>query len=344
MARRVKRKRKLNFAGIAVITGLFILLGIIFIAKWYSNLDKPITLNGITEVNIAQGSNTKAISEKLYGAGLTRHEISFSLYAKKQGIENKLKPGLYSFEGLVTLEDIAEKLVAGKLAEEIRITIPEGLTVKQTGEIFASQGLIDLETFLELANNGDFPYAYLPPKGAENRLEGFLFPDTYMISYKWDEADILNLLLGQFDKIWKDQWRDRAKELNMDTLEIITLASIIEKEAKVAQDRPIISGVFHNRLKIKMALQSCATVQFILGEPKNPLLYADLEIESPYNTYKNQDLPPGPIAAPGKAAIEAALYPEDNEYLYFVAKSDGSHYFSKTLAEHNAAKRKYLNQ
>ncbi|MCL1906242.1 MAG: endolytic transglycosylase MltG, partial [Clostridiales bacterium] len=150
----------------------------------------------------------------------------------------------------------------------------------------------------------------------------------------WDEKQIIEMMLKQFDSIWTEEWQAKADDLGMSLPEVVTLASIIEKEAAVEADRPVISGVFHKRLGIDMMLQSCATIQFLLGEPKVPLLNSDLEIESPYNTYKYPGLPPGPIASPGVAALKAALYPEETEYLYFRAKNDGSHRFSVTYEEH----------
>lgn len=329
-------------------TARFILIIIVLVAIlaliWYTRLDDPVNLADPVMVTIPAGSSTKQISDILYKEGLTRNTLSFRIYAKNEGIESSLKPGEYIFSGTVELADIAFQLLQGKKAEEVKITIPEGLTAGKTAEIFVENALVDFNAFMDYTLNGEFSYAYLPPAGTENRLEGFLFPNTYMISAKWDEKDMVDLLLAQFDKVWTEEWDKRAQEMGMSVLEVITLASIIEKEAKVAQDRPLISGVFHNRLDIGMALQSCATIQFLLGVPKDPLLYEDLEIESPYNTYKYKNLPPGPIASPGLASIEAALYPADTEYLYFVAKPDGSHYFSTTYEEHSAAAKIYLNQ
>jgi len=148
-------------------------------------------------------------------------------------------------------------------------------------------------------------------------------------------------MLSRFDTIFNDEYKKRAEELKMSIDEVITLASIIEREAKLEKDRKIISSVFHNRLKNKMLLQSCATIQYILKERKEVLLYKDLEVKSPYNTYKNPGLPPGPIASPGLKSIEAALYPDDTDYLYFFALNDGSHVFSKTFKEHIQAQNKY---
>jgi UPF0755 protein len=313
-------------------------------AFWYARIDDPLNLKSPVTVTIQPGSGAKQIARVLHENKVIRNALAFRLYARRENIEALLKPGEYIFNGEVSLNDIAAQLIKGQIAnDDIKITIPEGLTDAKTAALLEEKGVVSAAAFMDYAQNGDFPYEYLPPRGQENRLEGFLFPETYMIGASWGEEEIIDMLLAQFTKVWTDEWNERAGELDMTPLEIITLASIIEKEARVNEDRPLISSVFYNRLNTDMALQSCATVQFILGVPKDPLLYEDLEIESPYNTYKYKGLPPGPIASPGEASIEAALFPADTDYFYFVAKKDGSHHFSRTLAEHNAASAKYLN-
>jgi len=188
---------------------------------------------------------------------------------------------------------------------------------------------------MDYAQNGDFPYDYLPAAGSANRLEGFLFPNTYMIEKDWTQKEIIDMLLSEFNKVWSEKYQQRADELGKSVKEVVTMASMVEKEAKVANERPLIASVFYNRVNINMKLQSCATVQFILGVAKYPLLYSDLEIDSPYNTYIYYGLPPGPIASPGEASLTASLYPDDSDYLYFRAQKDGSHRFSRTLEEHD---------
>lgn len=336
-----KRKKKKPTALLIV---LIVLLALIIIAAaYYMHLTDPVRLTDEASFTVAQGSSAADIAQGLYDAGLIKSPMLFRLYIKSEGIGNELKAGDYTFSGIITFDSIKNELLTGVSGEDVSVTIPEGLTVKETAQIFAEKGLVDADTFMDFTQNGDFLYDYLPAKGTENRLEGYLFPDTYRIGKGWTEKEIVNTLLAQFDKVWTDEFQKKADELAMTQAEVITLASIIEKEAKVKEDRPLISSVFHNRLDTGMMLQSCATVQFILGEPKNPLLYKDLEIPSPYNTYLNAGLPPGPIASPGKASLEAALFYDDTDYYYFLAKPDGSHYFSKTLEEHNAAKEKYID-
>lgn len=294
-----------------------------------------------TVVIIPSNASTSEIANLLYDKKIVSNPFLFKLYARISGFESKLQAGEYKFSGHVSLKDIKEKLTTGQVVY-IKFTIPEGYTVEQIANLLEKKGLIDKEKFFDCINSESFSYEYLPPPGSEGRLEGFLFPDTYKIAKGFSEKQIIELMLARFDEVFIDEWHQRVEELDMSVLEIVTLASIIEREAKIESDRPIISSVFHNRIKKGMYLESCATIQYALGEVKDVLLYEDLAIESPYNTYKSAGLPPGPIAACGKAALKAALYPEATKYLFFVAKKDGSHYFSKTLAEHNTAKRKYL--
>ena len=291
-------------------------------------------------LEIPSGANSATISKLLYETGLTKNPGAFRYYARQAGIDAQLRAGDYMFaSGLWSVEDIGELLLkGGNVSHDIRVTIPEGLTVAATAHRFAEAGLCDVDDFLRYAEEGEFNRDYLPLAGSSlepgSRLEGFLAPETYYIDPDWDEKQIIEIMLTQFDNNWTKEWQERSDELGMSVHEVVTLASIIEKEAAVAVDRPIISGVFHKRLAIDMLLQSCATIQFLLGEPKAPLLNSDLEIASPYNTYKYAGLPPGPIASPGVAALTAALYPEETDYLYFRAQNDGSHRFSVTYQEH----------
>jgi len=332
------KKPRLSFLALVLVV-----LVVVIACSYHFAGTRPVTLSEPVKITIEAGSSTKEISQTLYDANLTRRPKVFASYAKSKDIDSELRPGDYEFSGTVSLSDIAEQLLSNNGAEDVRVTIPEGLSVAEIAAILEEKDLVNAEDFIDYTINADLNYDYLPAAGSTNRLEGFLFPDTYMIDKDWGQEEIVDLLVGQFDKVWTDEWSQKAKKLNMSTLEIVTLASIIEREAKVESDRPIISSVFYNRLDKGMRLQSCATVQFVLGKQKEKLLNKDLETPSPYNTYLHEGLPPGPIASPGKLSLEAALYPADTDYFYFLAKPDGSHYFSKTLAEHNAAKRKYID-
>ncbi len=311
---------------------------------YYMSAFNPIQLAEEVTVTVPQGAGSKQIAALLDDSGVIKSKTVFGFYVKQQKAAANLRPGTYTFgPGEVDMEAVVAKLQKGGLSENtMNITIPEGLTVEQTADLLAQKGVVDKQKFLDYAADLDIPYDYIPKGKDYNQLEGFLFPETYNILKTWGEKEIIDMMLAQFDKVFTQEWRDRAKEMNMSIYDVVKLASIIEREALYDSDRPIISGVFHNRLDISMRLQSCATVQYILGEPKAVLTNADVRIESPYNTYLHEGLPPTPIASPGAKSLEAALYPEKTDYLYFLAKPDGHHYFSKTLDEHNAAKKKYL--
>ncbi len=307
----------------------------------FARLGAPVTISQDITITIESGSGTAAIATQLAEAGLIQDARYFRSYAKDSGIDAQLKAGVYIFEaGEWSVEAVGQLLTSGGNAEtDVRVTIPEGLKVSQIAQIFADAGVADYEVFLDYCENGVFDYDYLPAPGTVpepgNRLEGFLFPDTYRIDPDWTEQQIVDMLLRQFNKVWEDnQFQARADELGKSVYEIVIMASLVEKEAVIESDRALIAGVFYNRLELGMNLQSCATIQFLFDEPKEQLLNTDLAIDSPYNTYMYGGLPPAPIAAPGLASLQAALYPEDSEYLYFRARTDGSHRFSTTLEEH----------
>jgi len=332
------RRRKKSKSGLYLL--VLVLAAMAFF--YFKSLTAPVVLSKNISLIVPAKATTSTISELLLEKGLIRSDLVFKIYAKIQGFDGKLRAGEYHFSGQVAIKDIEEKMSRGGEINTENFTIPEGYNIEQMAELLAEKGIANREKFLDVALNGDFSYDYLPPAGTDARLEGFLFPDTYQVIKDWSEEKIIKMMLKRFDDIFIPEWRDRAKEIDITMKEVVTLASIIEREARVADDRPIISSVFHNRMEKGMQLESCATVQYALGEVKEVLLYEDLKIDSPYNTYLNDGLPPGPIASPGKDSLKAALYPADSNYLYFVAKPDGSHYFSRTLAEHNQAKRKYL--
>lgn len=321
---------------------LYILIPIILIICSILITASTIGTKNIKEeivVTISEGSGTKQISNTLKKSGIINSSLAFTHFIKKNGATKNLKPGIYKFgPGKISFQSILEKLLKGTLEESVTVTIPEGCTVEQIAEVFQKKGLTEKSKFLEYCANIEIPYEYINKSNNYRQLEGFLFPDTYNIPISWTEKEIIDMLLKEFNKRWTEEYDLRAKELNLSVEEIITIASLIEREAKLENERSTISSVIHNRLKKGMLLQIDATVQYLLPEQKSRLLYKDLEIDSPYNTYKYAGLPPTPIAAPGISCIEAALYPEETPYYYYRAKKigDGSHYFSKTLEEHNS--------
>lgn len=322
---------------------LVLFIVIVLLLQIQTSLEPFDKSQGEVRVQIPAGSSTRQIAAILHSEDLIENEYIFLAYAKLAGYDKKLKAGNYVLSKSLSLSQLLEQLSKGQ-ADVVAFTVPEGYSVEQIAELLAQKGLVNKDEFLDLAKHGDFNNLYVNNElNVEYNLEGYLFPDTYHVSPDSSAEEIINLMLKRFAEIYDEEAQARAKNIGLKDQELITLASMIEKEAKLDSDRSLIAGVIYNRLKKGMRLQIDATIQYIYKQPKARLTYKDLEIESPYNTYLHEGLPPGPIASPGKAAIEAALYPAETDFLYYVAKSDGSHVFSKTLKEHNEAKKKYLN-
>ncbi len=289
-------------------------------------------------VTIEAGSGTKLVAESLRDAGVIAHPTWFRVASKLFGHDGSFQQGVFSLKAHSGYGNIFQSLKsAPRPGEAVSVTIPEGYELRQIADLLEEKGLINRSVFYDLVEHGDFDYDFLKelPK-RENRLEGYLFPDTYLIHEQDDEKTIIGMMLARFDEIYNETYQNRAKELGLTNDELITLASVIEREAQGDHDRKNVASVFHNRLKSREYpyLESCATVQYILKERKPVLSTADTKINSPYNTYQNPGLPIGPIASPGKKSIEAALYPNQTDYLFFVLDASGKHHFSKTFSEH----------
>lgn len=287
-------------------------------------------------VLVKPGMTTQAIGELLYAKGLIKNVTVFRIVAKLEGADGRLQAGEYNFTRAMTVKEMVGKLIRGETAYK-QFTIPEGFTVDQIAALLESRRLVTAAKFKDYAA-GYTPNDYAnPAPNVKYRAEGYLFPDTYRVADGASAEQIVKALAAQFDRQFTPAMRQRAAELGLSVREVVILASLVEKEAQVAKERPVIAAVFLSRLKQEMPLQSCATIQYILGYPKAELTVQDTEIPSPYNTYLNMGLPPGPIANPGLASIQAVLNPAGTDYLYFVATKDGSHIFSRTYDEHLAA-------
>lgn len=289
-------------------------------------------------VEVPSGAGVSKISALLKDHDLIQSVRGFKEKVKAMDAETTLQAGLYELNKTMDAESIIRKMVDGDVyIEKIRVVIPEGFELKQIVERLSEAGLIKADAFYAAMGNASYDFRIMSelPTGV-GRMEGFLFPATYEFEKGATETEIVSQMIRAFDLQFKPEWYDRAKELNMSVLEVVTLASIVEREAKLDSERGLIAGVFENRLRMNKQLESCATVQYALGERKTRLYNVDLEVDSPYNTYRYRGLPPGPIASPGTKSIEAVLYPEPSEYLFFrtTAKGDGSHDFSKTYQEH----------
>lgn len=294
-------------------------------------------------VTIPPGMSSGDIADMLEREGLIRDARHFRLMSRLYGFESQLQAGDYLLSSDMGLLTVMETLRRGRIHAE-RVTIQEGLHLRQIADVLAAKGLVDRERFLMLAGDESLVYGDQPPiERPVPSLEGYLFPDTYVFSPSMTEEQIIRTMVNRFVEVVLPVVEGRAAPLGMNLHEVVTLASIVEKEALLKREQPIIASVFINRLRIDMPLQADPTIAYLFDEHRPRILYADLEIPSPYNTYRNRGLPPGPIGSPGLSAIEAVLEPAETEWYYFVARGDGTHIFSRTFNEHVRA-RQQLNR
>lgn len=302
------------------------------------------------EIEIPSGTAAGTIGTKLAEKGLIRSTYAWKIYTRWLQFKEKknidYKAGKYQISPTETLPEVAAKIRKGRV-ELVDFTIPEGWTIAKMAAHFESLGFFKAEEFLELAKQ--IPrdkYPWLPNNLPH--LEGFLYPDTYKIaSDRTTPERVIDTMLDRFEDLALPAYQKAQTNTDLTLLEWVTLASIVEKESVVASERPIIAGVFSRRLAKGMRLQADPTVEYGLGIKQTadrPLTYAEVAMANPYNTYVNTGLPPTPTAAPGIASLQATLKPEDKGYLYFVARYDGTHVFSKTLSQHEAATRAIRRQ
>lgn len=336
--RRSKQKR-------LVLTFMVVILAAAGIWAWttVNGLFQPVDVKDTSfiEVAIPDQANAGQIASLLVKEDLIRSQTAFLLYCRHSGLDNQLKAGKYKFSRSQSLAQIADIIAQGHVTG-LSFTIPEGFTVKQIGDLLAKKNICTAEEW-QAAAAADYDYDFLRevPVDSDNPLEGFLFPDTYDIGEDTSPQQIVNMMLENFADHWEG-FAAQADSRRKTVYDTIILASIIEKEAQVDNERRLISGVIQNRLRTGMMLQLCPTVLYCIGKPeKTNVSYEDTQVDSPYNTYKYPGLPPGPISCPGAASIAAALNPQASNYYYYVAKGDGSHYFSRTYAEHLQAQRRY---
>jgi UPF0755 protein len=286
---------------------------------------------------VPYGESLRRICQNLEKQGIIRNGVVFEIFIRLNQEKRMTKAGHFRLGPGMSVPTIVNELVSGR-PRNIRITIPEGLTNKEIAALLAQKGLVNQERFLQLAADPDFINQVFKTIQVKGGAEGYLFPDTYEFDLNCiSEKEIITTMLKQFEKIYLQYFTaipvERLKE-------VVTVASLVEKEAKKAEERPVIAGVFYNRLQRNLALQSCATVQYILGKRKERLFYQDLQIDSPYNTYRHVGLPPGPIANPGLDSLKAAAEPLNVPFLFFVAGINGKHVFSNTYEEHIRAQQR----
>lgn len=294
------------------------------------------------DFNIAEGSGTNAIADGLKNAGIITNKTAFKIYAGITG-EHIYQKGTHTLNPSMSFGKIIDTLETIPEGRTHTILIPEGYELRQIADTLEAEGLINREIFMREAEVGNFGYGFLEGiDSRQNRLEGYLYPDTYIFDENMSEHEIIDTMLANFERIVIPVYEQSQTDKSLD--EIIKLASIVEREAANDEERPRIASVFVNRLNTGMKLESCATVQYLLKERKSILSNSDTQIDSPYNTYKNSGLPIGPIASPGLRSIEAALYPEDTNYFYFMASADGDYsLFAETFEEHSENQRRIQN-
>ena len=335
MGRTGKRRKKSHY-GIVIFLLLIIAAGLWGMIMLPGFLE-PVDPNSTEEVAVViePGSTASDIGVLLEEKGLIRSAKAFYYYSKFKKLGSSYQAGSYAISKSMSIEEIAERITSGEITT-ISFTIPEGLTEYDIAKKLAEIGLVDYDSFVDLLEDGGYRKEYSFLKKAQkgkHYLEGYLFPNTYRIPTGADQEIILETMLDGYSSVFTDEYREKAKKLGMTENEIIVMASIIEREGYLDEDRPKIASVIYNRIAIDMPLQMDSTVSYAMnpeGDKKMQLTYADTEFESKYNTYTHLGLPPGPICCPGKASIDAALNPADTDYLYFVLsdKLDGSSVFS----------------
>ncbi len=324
-----------NFLKIIAILFFISIIGAVSAFFYFKQLLLPVSSTPFYKnVTIPHGSNASEIAEILYKNELIKSQIVFYMMVKFTVDASTLKAGDYVLSSHLTLDEIIRKIVTGD-TQNISVTIPEGFTADEIKRRFISYNVMKAEEFYEAVSKPEL----LKMSGFDaDTVEGILFPDTYIFNKSAKAADIIKAMVKGFKNKLPEGIAEYEKKIGMPFPKILIVASLVEKEARHDADRARIASVFYNRLKKKMRLESCATIQYILGENRKArLLKSDLQVDSPFNTYKHEGLPPSPICSPSKKSIMAALNPENTDFLFFVAKPNGYHVFSKTLIEHTNA-------
>ncbi|MEK7160769.1 MAG: endolytic transglycosylase MltG [Patescibacteria group bacterium] len=337
-------QRRRFFFIISGILGLLIVaLAVFGVFAWWQIACPPGIQAGEKIFLVEKGQGVKEIAVRLEAAELIKSAWWFGVYIWFSGKETNLQAGKYDLGGGLTVPEIASLITGGQVIKnEVQATLPEGFTLAQISERLKSLGLATEEIDQEATANYQVQYKFLSDAPAGAGLEGFLFPDTYIFDRDDKASAIIKKFLDNFDKKLTPDLREQISKQDKKIYDIIILASIIQQEAIGEEDMPLVAGVFANRLRINMALESDATINYLTGKKDRQSLYEDLKIKSPYNTYLNRGLLPGPIANPGLAAIKAAISPATTDYLFFLHPLDGETVFRKTLSANNQKQAKYL--
>ena len=342
-------KQRDNFILGASIIGL-IIVGLFFYFAYL--ISSPVSSEEKEkEIIISKGAGSRIIADDLTDRGLIKNKTAFLVYTFIEGVANKLQAGTYTLSPNMSTKEIVLVLSQGKLiSNERTVKILEGWSNQEIGEYLEKQEIMAKEDFLTAASvtNSkeilpEMSYPFLADKKEEAGLEGYLFPDTYRVYKDSRSEDMIKKMLDNFNDKLTEELREEIKNQGKTVFEIVALASILEKELAKSEDRKMAADLFYRRMEIGMFLQSDATVNYATGKSERQPTYADLAVDSLYNTYRYQGLPPGPMNNPSLDAIKAAIYPTPNEYYYFLHKKDGTTVWSKTGEEHLANKAKYLD-
>jgi len=325
--------------GITLAVLVFVGVAVGAAATWFRNavyVDRALPA-AQTDVVIPRGSTFAEVIAALDHDRVLAHPLAFRILARLRRVEAAVKAGEYRFPPHQSSDEILKRLVRGEQFA-LWVTIPEGYTARQIARVLADHGLHDAAAY-----DGIFLHRRIVVDGTRTaNLEGYLFPSTYLVPTDDDPPTVARILVDQFRKELPPDAAARAAALHLTVPQVVTVASLVEREGKVDGERPLIASVIYNRLRLGMPLEVDASIEYTFAQHHDVITKRDLEVDSPYNTYRRTGLPPTPIANPGKPSLEAAFHPARSEFLYYVAKGDGSHAFAKTLSEHNANVERYL--
>lgn len=341
---------------INIIVIMFILVGVtygtyVFAVDFIKGNVNNYEEKGIPEkeitIQIKEGESLKSISKKLKKAGIIESSFLFELKCKYKKIENNFRYGQFVLRTYMNFDQIADILTKSNDSDEyVTFLIREGATQREIAENLEKQNVVKADDFLNACDNHTFDFDFLDnvPK-RKNRLEGYLFPDTYYFDVNSESDTVINKILSRFDEIYNDELKKATNENNLTIDEVVTIASIIEAEVRYPNERPTVASVIFNRLDVGMKLQMDSTVLYALGEKKDRVMETDTKLKSNYNTYYVEGLPAGPIGNPGADCIKAVLYPDKTNYLYYVVENNetGQHFFTNNYDEFLQAKQKYIS-
>lgn len=322
---------------------VFVLLGGAFFYFYQGIYWPPSSISEKKIFSIKSGAGVKEIAQNLEREGFVKKDFFFSFYVYFSKSDRNLKAGKYFLNSSMTVPEIAAKIMSGE-ADAEKMTIVEGWNLKNIAEQLERMELLSSKEFFDIAEKKDFSqeFDFLKDKSQDKSLEGYLFPDTYFISAGESAEAIVRKMLANFSEKLSQPLRAEISRQKKTIFEIITMASLIEKEVRIKEEKELVSGILWKRLKESHRLEVDAIINYITGKNSASASFVDLAIDSPYNTYKYYGLPPGPISNPGLESILAAIYPKESEYWFYLSTPDGKTLFSKTLDEHNLKKAKYL--